>query len=164
MDELWDDVIRLEKKDNAGKDRKEAEVSTEKSALGLGDIYAKQYEEEVLGNSSAKSLETQKAHEELDRMWQNLSHKLDSLSSYHFAPKPVVNELSIATNAPSIEMEEVLPITVSTADQYTPEEIFKRKRGREGVLKGSDELDKNVIVGQLSVKKNRILVGISKNE
>jgi|UPI0004919F93 U3 small nucleolar RNA-associated protein MPP10 len=153
VDELWDDVIRVEKKTNEGNDKKEAEVSTEKSAVGLGDIYAKQYEEEVLGNSSTKSTETTKAHEELDRMWQTLSQKLDSLSSYHFAPKPSINEISIATAAPSIQMEEVLPVSVSTADQFTPEEIFKRKRGRQGVLKGSDELDKNDRAKNRNAKK-----------
>ena len=50
-------------------------------------------------------------------------------------------------------MEEVLPVSVSTADQFTPEEIFKRKRGRQGVLKGSDELDKNDRAKNRNAKK-----------
>ena len=45
------------------------EVSTEKSKLGLGDVYAKDYEENVLGSPPAKDIEKQKLHDEINGIW-----------------------------------------------------------------------------------------------
>ena len=139
-DELWDDVER-KMEDKALKPGRELEeVSTEKSKLGLGDVYAKDYEENVLGNASAKDIEKQKLHDEINGIWDELSSKLDAMSNYHFTPKPVVDDIQIKSNVASIQMEEVLPMGVSEASRLAPEEVYKKKRGREGVLVGEDEL------------------------
>ena len=85
-DELWDDVER-KMEDKALKPGRELEeVSTEKSKLGLGDVYARDYEENVLGNASAKDIEKQKLHDEISGIWDELSSKLDAMSNYHFTP------------------------------------------------------------------------------
>ena len=139
-DELWDDVER-KMEDKALKPGRELEeVSTEKSKLGLGDVYARDYEENVLGNASAKDIEKQKLHDEISGIWDELSSKLDAMSNYHFTPKPVVDDIQIKSNVASIQMEEVLPMGVSEASRLAPEEVYKKKRGREGVLVGEDEL------------------------
>ena len=42
-----------------------------------------------------------------------------------------------------IQMEEILPIGVSSSTGLAPEEVFKKKRGRDGFLVGEDELDQD---------------------
>lgn len=37
--------------------------------------------------------------------------------------------MKIVTNVPSLEMEEVTPITMTTASQLAPEEIYDKKKG-----------------------------------
>lgn len=43
-----------------------------------------------------------------------------------FQPKP---DIKIITNTPSLQMEEVTPITMTSASQMAPEEIFEKKKG-----------------------------------
>ena len=140
-DELWDDVERKVEDKDPKTNRELDEVSTEKSKVGLGDIYAKEYEENVLGNKSAKDIEKQKLYDEITGIWNELSSKLDAMSNYHFTPKPVVEDIQIKSNVSSIQMEEVLPMGVSAASRFAPEEVFRKKRGREGVLIGEDEFN-----------------------
>jgi U3 small nucleolar RNA-associated protein MPP10 len=152
-DELWDDVERKIEDKNPKANRELDEVSTEKSKIGLGDIYAKEYEQNVLGNKSAKDIEKQKLHDEITGIWNELSSKLDAMSNYHFTPKPVVEDIQIKSNVSSIQMEEVLPMGVSAASRLAPEEVFKKKRGREGVLIGDDELGKDERARKRRAKK-----------
>ena len=52
---------------------------------------------------------------------------------YMFQPRP---EIKIITNAPSLQMEEILPITMTDASQLAPEEVFEKKKGE---LVGAEE-------------------------
>ena len=125
-DELWDDVER-KMEDKALKPNRELEeVSTEKSKLGLGDVYAKDYEENVLGNASAKDIEKQELHDEINGIWDELSSKLDAMSNYHFTPKPVVDDIQIKSSVASIQMEEVLPMGVSEASRLARKKYIRK--------------------------------------
>ena len=75
------------------------------------------------------------------------------MSNYHFTPKPVVDDIQIKSNVSSIQMEEVLPMGVSVQSRLAPEEVFKKKRGREGVLIGEDELNKDERARKRRAKK-----------
>lgn len=44
-------------------------------------------------------------------------------------------------NAPAIAMEEAIPITMSSASQAAPEEVFSKRTGRQGVLRGQSEMN-----------------------
>ena len=64
-------------------------------------------------------------------MLSSLCLKLDSLCSFHFTPKPIDDAVEIVgqhnTNLPSIAMEEVIPIAVSTSSSMTPQDFYKSK-------------------------------------
>ena len=145
--EDWDDVIPRELPD-VGWHKKRGElpeVSQEKSKLGLGELYEREYLKKAVGydkDAAEKETEEEKAKNEMKTLFANLCSKLDALSNYHFAPRPIAEEVEIRTvTQPAIAMEEVLPLHVSDARGVAPEEVYGAKRGREGVLRADSELE-----------------------
>jgi U3 small nucleolar RNA-associated protein MPP10 len=145
--EDWDDVIPRELPD-VGWHKKRGElpeVSQEKSKLGLGELYEREYLKKAVGydkDADEKKTEEDKAKDEMKALFANLCSKLDGLSNYHFAPRPIADEAEVRTsNTPAIAMEEVLPLHVNDARGVAPEEVYATKRGREGVLRGESEMD-----------------------
>ncbi|KAL7518277.1 hypothetical protein ACHAWX_003123 [Stephanocyclus meneghinianus] len=148
IDEDWDDVIPRELPDiglhkRGGGDP--PEVSQEKSKLGLGELYEREYLKKTTGfdrDAHEKETEEGAAKEEMKKLFANLCSKLDALSNYHFAPRPVADEADInKQDVPAIAMEEVLPLHVSTSRGVAPEEVYASGKGRASVLKGESELD-----------------------
>ena len=145
LDEDWDDIIPRELPDIGGGRRKELpEVSQERSKLGLGEIYEREYLKKVSGYDKDHQEQMTKEDaikNETKGLFANLCSKLDALSNYHFTPRPVSDtrdEVKPITT-PAIAMEEVLPLHVSDARAVAPEEVYDRKRGREGVFRGDHE-------------------------
>jgi U3 small nucleolar RNA-associated protein MPP10 len=149
ISEDWDDVVPRELPD-VGWHKKRGElpeVSQEKSKLGLGELYEREYLKKAIGydkDAAEKESEEEKAKNEMKSLFANLCSKLDALSNYHFAPRPIADEAEVkAITTPAIAMEEVLPLHVSDSRAAAPEEIYGSKRGREGVLMGESERDQN---------------------
>jgi U3 small nucleolar RNA-associated protein MPP10 len=145
--EDWDDVIPRELPD-VGWHKKRGElpeVSQEKSKLGLGELYEREYLKKAIGydkDAEEKKSEEDKAKDEMKQLFANLCSKLDGLSNYQFAPRPIADEAEVRTaSVPAIAMEEVLPLHVNDARGVAPEEVFASKRGRDGVLRGETEMD-----------------------
>ena len=145
--EDWDDVVPRELPD-VGWNKKRGEtpeVSQEKSKLGLGELYEREYLKKAVGfdkDAAEKQTEEDKAKEEMKQLFANLCSKLDALSNYHFAPRPIADEAEARpVTVPAIAMEEVLPLHVSDARGVAPEEVFATKRGREGILRADAEMD-----------------------
>jgi U3 small nucleolar RNA-associated protein MPP10 len=147
LNEDWDDVVPRELPDVAwNKKRGELpEVSQEKSKLGLGELYEREYMKKALGYDAEaveKETEEEKVANEIKGLFANLCSKLDALSNYHFAPRPVADEAEVrAVAKPAIAMEEVLPLHFSDARGVAPEEVYGAKRGRDGVLRAESELE-----------------------
>ncbi|KAJ1915742.1 U3 snoRNP protein [Mycoemilia scoparia] len=147
IDNEFDDVVRkkeIEVRDFRPSERIELDDSKPKQSL------AAEYEEDYLKQQSGSTWvdprddKVNKQHKELDDMFCSLCYKLDSLSNYHFTPKPAIPDVTIRADAPAIEMEEVLPVNQSTATQLAPEEVFDKaaNTGFTGDMKGTSELDK----------------------
>ena len=145
--EDWDDVIPRELPD-IGLDKRNGElpeVSQEKSKLSLGELYEREYLKKATGYDAdkvEKETEEEKVKNEMKMLFANLCSKLDALSNYHFAPRPVADEAEVKSSAtPAVAMEEVLPLHVSDAQAMAPEEIFGNKKGRQSVLHGESEMN-----------------------
>ena len=78
-DGVFDDVVRKAALRPAAYRPKAAELSTEKSKHGLGEEYAKEYEQSVLGHESEESKETQQAHAAVRELLGKLNQRLDAL-------------------------------------------------------------------------------------
>ena len=148
IDEDYDDVIPRELPDiGAHKRGGEApEVSQEKSKLGLGELYEREYLKKTTGfdrSAHEKQTEEDEAKEEMKVLFANLCSQLDALSNYHFAPRPVADEADVQNreDVPAIAMEEVLPLHVSQSRGMAPEEVYGTGKGKQSVLKGESELD-----------------------
>uniref|UniRef100_A0A7S1ZPY8 Uncharacterized protein n=1 Tax=Ditylum brightwellii TaxID=49249 RepID=A0A7S1ZPY8_9STRA len=144
--EDWDDVAPRELPDIGIKKNGELpEVSQEKSKLGLGELYEREYLKKATGydpDAAEKQSEEDKLKGEMKMIFASLCGKLDALSNYHFTPRPVGDEAEVrAVTVPAIAMEEVMPLHVSDARGAAPEEIYGKKRGRDSVIRGESEMD-----------------------
>ena len=75
---------------------------------GLGELYEEQYVSAATGVASAADRQ-QPVRDEARRLMRELFVKLDSLTHFHFAPKPVLEELQVRSDVPALAMEEVAP-------------------------------------------------------
>ncbi|XP_020578902.1 U3 small nucleolar ribonucleoprotein protein MPP10 [Phalaenopsis equestris] len=121
----FDDVQRApELPSRAPKEFKEMDET--KSKKGLAEIYEEEYAQKA-GLASAPLSSTDKQKEEASFLFKRLCLKLDALAHFHFAPKPVIEEMSIKANVPALAMEEIAPVAVSDAAMLAPEEVFQGK-------------------------------------
>ncbi|KXZ52900.1 hypothetical protein GPECTOR_8g28 [Gonium pectorale] len=139
-DRRFDDVIRVVPPPLETK-KKVLELDDSKSKAGLGELYEQDYVRQVAGGTAEDKDEKLRA--EARALFKALSFKLDALSRFHFAPKPVVEDMTVRSEVPAIAMEEAAPVAVSKAAMAAPEEVYRpgTKDGRpqaEGELTRED--------------------------
>ncbi|CAN0390344.1 unnamed protein product [Ectocarpus sp. 12 AP-2014] len=138
LDGNWDDVTP---RDLQGPTvRKEApHLSQDKSKEGLGELYEKEFLKKTMGvteDDPQKGLKN-----ELKHLFSKLCGKLDALCNFHYTPKAAIPEMKVQADVAAIAMEEVLPSSVADAEALAPEELYKKKRGREAeFLEGGAEM------------------------
>ncbi|XP_013385901.1 U3 small nucleolar ribonucleoprotein protein MPP10 [Lingula anatina] len=133
-DQAFDDVERkIKPTEDAFQYKKRITLDQEKSKQSLGEIYEQEYLKQVQETEEDK---TDPQHEDIKKMMQSLFIKLDALSNFHYTPKPAVPEVKIVSNMPSIVMEEVAPLSASSAALLAPEEIQEKPKGD---VKGKSE-------------------------
>eukprot|EP00471_Norrisiella_sphaerica_P001578 CAMPEP_0184484606 /NCGR_PEP_ID=MMETSP0113_2-20130426/6305_1 /TAXON_ID=91329 /ORGANISM="Norrisiella sphaerica, Strain BC52" /LENGTH=346 /DNA_ID=CAMNT_0026865669 /DNA_START=720 /DNA_END=1760 /DNA_ORIENTATION=+ len=155
INEVWDDVERKDPpKETPFKPKKE--LSTEKSNVGLAELYEREYVAKATGQEDDHELkaELSEAHTEIARLMAELNYKLDALSNFHFTPKPHIEELKVVTKAPAIAMEEVLPMAVSKEETVAPQEEFKSQS--MGMPTQRAEMSKGERNTQRNTKKKRV--------
>ncbi|KAI4900185.1 hypothetical protein NFI96_017670 [Prochilodus magdalenae] len=125
-DQAWDDVVRKEKpKEEVFEYKKRLTLDQEKSKRSLAEVY----EQEYLKQTQEKTEEEENpAHVEIQKLMDTLFLKLDALSNFHFTPKPHVPEVKVVSNLPSISMEEVAPVSASSATLLAPEEVKEKNK------------------------------------
>ena len=80
--------------------------------------------------------------QEIKRKMNELFVKLDTLTHYHYTPKPVNADVKIVRNLPTLSMEEVAPTAMSDANLLAPQEIVDKKRGEDIGASERTETDK----------------------
>ncbi|GAB4845717.1 U3 snoRNP protein [Ancistrocladus abbreviatus] len=121
----FDDVQRAPKLPSQTP-REVKELDDNKSKKGLAEIYEEEYAQKT-GLVSAPLSLSDELRKEASMLFKKLCLKLDALSHFHFAPKPVVEDLSVQANVPALAMEEIAPVAVSDAAMLAPEEVFAGK-------------------------------------
>ncbi|CAN3353346.1 U3 small nucleolar RNA-associated protein Mpp10p [Diutina catenulata] len=122
--------------------RQKMDVSQEKSSKSLAEIYEDQYKD--VADDEEANAELKKQHDEISDLFASVSHKLDSLCSAHFIPKPnqfKQIEIKVSDNAAAISMEDSQPLHVSSDATLAPQEIYKIGDDRvkaDGVLGRSE--------------------------
>ncbi|KAF8591856.1 Mpp10 protein [Ramaria rubella] len=122
----FDDVIRKRPADDkAFLPSRFFELNDQKSAQSLAQIYEDEYTAAASGTSvDDRDGKLKKEHEALEKMWDNICHKLDALSNAHFTPKQPKAIISTVSNLAATTLESTLPTTKSTKTMLAPEEIF----------------------------------------
>ncbi|XP_057419882.1 M phase phosphoprotein 10 [Lotus japonicus] len=113
------------------------ELDDNKSKQGLAELYEQEYVQKKDPSSAPLSFKDELKNE-ADMLFKRLCLKLDALSHFNFAPKPVIEDMSFQANVPALAMEEIAPVAVSDAAFLAPEEVFDGK----GDVKEEGELTK----------------------
>ncbi|KAH0555772.1 hypothetical protein GP486_006282 [Trichoglossum hirsutum] len=109
------------------------ELDDSKPQQSLAEIY----EEEHLRRADPDNYRSKgdeklrKQHEEIEKLWADISGKLDSLSSWHYKPKPAQPSVNIVADVPTITLEDAQPTAAggSTGDlggasMLAPQEVY----------------------------------------
>mmetsp|Transcript_9054 Transcript_9054/g.21625 ORF Transcript_9054/g.21625 Transcript_9054/m.21625 type:complete len:694 (+) Transcript_9054:38-2119(+) len=155
-DKMFDDVIATKKvrpaDEKQGSDDPFAGLDFTKSRVGLGEIYAAQYEEQVLGKPVEQEEDVQK--KEAKKLFLELMYKLDRLSNNFFTPKVPKSALldgKSAGKARAVVVEDKMPVHVSDAVLKAPEEV-KPPDGRD---KADNELTREERTAQRRQRKHQ---------
>ncbi|KAI8367076.1 U3 small nucleolar ribonucleoprotein complex, subunit Mpp10 [Blakeslea trispora] len=158
LDNMFDDVER--KVDPTLKPfvpSKRVELNDEKSKKSLADMYEDDYVSKQTGEAKkdARDEALEKDHAEISQMFQDLCHKLDALSNFHYTPKAPKPEMSIVSNSAAISMEEVTPVNVSDATLLAPEEVYDKKRTDTKAVTEMDQAERKRLRAQKKKMKRK---------
>ncbi|VAI30045.1 hypothetical protein VPH35_089317 [Triticum aestivum] len=106
--------------------KQQKEMDENKSKKGLAEHYEDEFKKKT-GIAPATLAISDELKNEANDLFKRICLKLDALSHFHFAPKPVIEDMSIQVNVPALAMEEVAPVAVSDAAMLAPEEVFEGK-------------------------------------
>ncbi|KAK7398451.1 U3 snoRNP protein [Neonectria punicea] len=139
----FDEVIRRRPDTEsvpAGTRRGLVELDDSKATKGLAELY----EEEHVKNAdpdnyvSQSDEKLQKEEKEVEAMWKDVSARLDSLSSWHYKPKPAAPTLSVVADVATVVMEDAQPTTAQgvagESSRMAPQEVYKA--GADTAAKG----------------------------
>jgi len=152
----FDEVVRRRPDDlltgpDPRRGRLRDELSDAKPAQGLAD----EYEQDHLRRTDANYVDNRtealkKKHKGIEAQWASISAQLDSLSNWHYKPKPAAPSLDIRVDAPTISMEDARPSAggeVGSASGLAPQEIYKAgdegRRAEEVLTKGGTVVAKD---------------------
>ncbi|XP_026190413.1 trichohyalin-like [Cyclospora cayetanensis] len=149
----------------------EEELNMQKPAEGLGDLYAREYQEKLLGAPSQQQQQLDAEKRQLLELFGEVMYKCDALTNAQFVPRPVAALAGSAEGkgAPAaVRVEEAVPVFVpvdrsgnkgslpetrKTAEETTQEERrAERRRKKEQRQK---QLRKRIDSGELTLQQAR---------
>ncbi|CAK7267855.1 U3 snoRNP protein [Sporothrix epigloea] len=121
------------------------EIDDQQAKRGLAAVYEEEHQQAVNPDTyvSQSDEHVQAEEREVERMWLDVSAKLDALSNWHYKPRPSAPQMSVVADVATVTMEDAQPATAQGvsggASMLAPQEVYK-----PGADKKSK--DKNVVV------------------
>jgi len=106
------------------------EVSTTRASKGL----AEEYEDDLLRRTDPnyvdeRSEAVKAQHAEIEGLWKHVSAQLDTLSNWHYKPRPAGASLEVRSDVASVALEDARPSLAVGGDVgarvLAPQEVFK---------------------------------------
>lgn len=124
------------------------DLDDQQSKKGLADIYEENYQEAANPSTYVSQTDEQQQGEEreVEKLWLDISAKLDALSNWQYKPRPTAPQMSVVSDVAAVAMEDAQPSTAQGvsggASMLAPQEVYKP---------GADDpsgknKDKNIIV------------------
>jgi len=150
-DARFDDVVRVAAEGPERKRRELAELDDGRAQQGLGESYEQDYLKQRAaaagGAAGAAGAEADGGgdpkqaalRQEAAMLFKALSGKLDALTRFHYAPKPVVHDLTVRGDVAALAAEEVAPLAASRgpgATMRTAREAFAAEAAGEAKAEG----------------------------
>ncbi|KAK7050943.1 U3 snoRNP protein [Paramarasmius palmivorus] len=123
----FDDVVRIRPlEDKPFLPSRLFELNDQKSKQSLAQIYEDEYVAAQTGGVPGEDRDgkLQKEHEEIEKLWEGICHKLDALCNAHYTPKQPKATISTVSDVSTASMESALPTTKSVSTMLAPEEVF----------------------------------------
>ncbi|KAI9822766.1 MAG: U3 snoRNP protein [Thelocarpon impressellum] len=138
----FDEVIRRRPDDLATTARRgRFELDDSKPQQSLAEMYEEEHLRKVdpEGHRDKRDEKLDKERAEVERLWADVSSKLDALTSWHYRPKAPKPSLNIVADVPTIAMEDARPTAavgvgngLGTNSMLAPQEIYAPGKGSVG--------------------------------
>ena len=163
----FDEVIRRRPNETTGADetrRGRIDLDDTKPQSGLAEIYEQEHLKATdPGYVDKRSAATKKQHEEISRLWKEVSSQLDLLSNLHFKPKRVEVEIKAVEDKPTISMEDARPIGVglnAENSMLAPQEVYRpgedgKKVGDVLIRKSGASVSKEEMTREEKLRRRR---------
>lgn len=168
----FDEVIRRRPGDLVtGKNvrRGRFELDDSKPQQSLAEIYEAEHLENAdpEGYMSKRDEKLKKEHETIEKLWADVSAKLDALSSWHYKPKPPEANIDVVADVPTISMEDARPSAGGDVSEsmLAPQEVYKAGEGadkkrevvpKSGLVKAREEMTREEKLRRRRRAKERI--------
>ena len=169
----FDEVIRRRPGDlvTGAKDirRGRFELDDSKPQQSLAEVYEAEHLQTVdpEGYMSKRDEKLKKDHETIEKLWANVSAKLDALSSWHYKPKPPEANINVVADVPTISMEDARPSAGGDVggSMLAPQEVYKAGEGvdkkreivpQSGLVKAREEMTREEKLRRRRREKERI--------
>ncbi|OAL37001.1 hypothetical protein AYO20_03770 [Fonsecaea nubica] len=144
--------------------RGRVEVDDTKPQSGLAEIYEQDHLRATdPGYVDKRSAATKKQHEEISRLWKEVSSQLDLLSNLHFKPKRVEVEIKAVEDRPTISMEDARPVGMGVnaeESMLAPQEVYRpgeeaKNKGHLIVRKSGASVSKEEMTREEKLRRRR---------
>ncbi|KAL8948667.1 MAG: hypothetical protein Q9222_005164 [Ikaeria aurantiellina] len=117
------------------------ELDDTKPQQSLAEIYEAEHLKQVdpTGYIEKRDAKLKKEHEAIEAMWADISNSLDTLSNWHYKPKPPEANITVVSDVPKISMEDARPagseggMMGMETSMLAPQEIYKPGEERSRV-------------------------------
>lgn len=131
----FDEVVRRRPGDlvtgAAAARRGRFELDDTKPQQSLAEMYEAEHLKKVDpdGYTDKRDEKLKKEHAAIESMWVEISSKLDSLSSWHYKPRPPQASITVVADVPKISLEDARPNAVegmgAEESMLAPQEVYR---------------------------------------